>query len=63
LSAKAEPTTPNVLTRIRILVSQEDEIMTEAGDELKLTQGDVHMLDSEMATYLVDAGVAEVAAL
>jgi hypothetical protein len=37
--------------------------MTEAGDELKLTQGDVHMLDSEMATYLVDAGVAEVAAL
>ena len=63
LSAKDEPTTPNVLTRIRILVSQEDEIMTEAGDELKLTQGDVHMLDSEMATYLVDAGVAEVAAL
>ena len=58
-----ETPTPNVLTRIRILVSQEDEIMTEAGDELKLTEGDVHMLDSDMATYLVDAGVAEVASL
>ena len=58
-----EPPAPNVLTRIRILVSQEDEIMTEAGDELKLTEGDVHMLDSDMATYLVDAGVAEVASL
>ena len=57
------PPTPNVLTRIRIIVSQEDEIMTEDGDELKLTEGDVHMLDSDMATYLVDAGVAEVASL
>ena len=58
-----ETPAPNVLTRIRILVSQEDEIMTEAGDELKLTEGDVHMLDSDMATYLVDAGVAEVASM
>lgn len=54
---------PNVLTRIRVLISQDDEIMTAEGDELKLNEGDIHMLDENMAAYLVDAGVAEIAAL
>jgi len=62
-TTKAESTAPNVLTRIRILVSQEDEILTEDGAGLKLSEGDIHVLDANMATYLVDAGVAEVAAL
>ncbi len=62
-TTKAEPTAPNVLTRIRILVSQEDEVLTEDGAGLKLSEGDIHVLDADMATYLVDAGVAEVAAL
>ena len=54
---------PNVLTRIRILVSQDDEIITADGEELKLSEGDIHMLDAEMAEYLVDSGVAEMANL
>jgi len=62
-TTKAEPTAPNVLTRIRILVSQEDEVLTEDGAGLKLSEGDIHVLDADMATYLVDAGVAEVSAL
>ena len=54
---------PNVLTRIRIIVSQEDEIITSDGDELKLSKGDIHMIDADMAEYLIDSGVAENAAL
>ena len=54
---------PNVLTRIRILISQEDEIVTTDGDELKLSKGDIHMIDNDMAEYLIDSGVAESAAL
>ncbi|HIG03136.1 MAG TPA: hypothetical protein EYQ53_01950 [Candidatus Poseidoniales archaeon] len=52
----------NTLTRIRIILSQEEPVLTEEG-EINLQEGDVHMLDVDTADWLIEAGVAESAAL
>jgi hypothetical protein len=52
----------NTLTRIRIILSQEEPVLTEEG-EINLQEGDVHMLDADTADWLIEAGVAESAAL
>lgn len=52
----------STLSRIRIIVGQEEPVLTADG-EIDLQVGDVHMLNADMATYLIEAGVAESAAL
>jgi len=55
------PDTDQML-RIRVLQSMEDPIITADG-EITLGAGDVLFLDQMTANYLVDSGVAEIAAL
>jgi hypothetical protein len=50
------------MLRIRVLQSMEDPIITVDG-EITLGAGDVLFLDQMTANYLVDSGVAEIAAL
>ena len=48
--------------RIRVLQTVDEPVITIDG-ELALEAGDVHFLEENMANYLVDAGVAEIAEL
>jgi len=57
-----EPAVSNQMLRIRVLQSLEDPIITVDG-EITLGAGDVLFLDQMTASYLVDSGVAEIAAL
>ena len=50
------------MLRIRVLQSMDDPIITADG-EIELGAGDVLFLDETTANYLVDSGVAEIAAL
>ena len=50
------------MLRIRILQSLDDPIITVDG-EISLGAGDVLFLDGITANYLVESGVAEIAAL
>lgn len=50
------------LSRIKILLSQEEPVLTEDG-EINLQEGDIHMLDADTAEWLIEAGVAQAAAL
>lgn len=59
--ADDEPGTSNV--RIRILETLGEPILDEAGEAMTLEAGDVHMIDQATAEWLVEAGVAERAAL
>ena len=49
--------------RVRILETMPEPIMDSSGEPLSLEAGDVHFLDEATAAWLVDAGVAERAAL
>jgi len=49
--------------RVRILETLPEPIMDSSGEPLSLEAGDVHFLDEATAAWLVDAGVAERAAL
>jgi len=49
--------------RVRILETMPEPIMDPSGEPLSLEAGDVHFLDDETASWLVDAGVAERAEL
>ena len=51
------------LVRIRVLNSMEDAILGPDGDELLLAAGEVHMLDEDVASILVESGIAESAEL
>ena len=53
---------PGTMLRIRVLQSMDEPVITMDG-ELALEAGDVHFLEENMANYLVDAGVAEIAEL
>ena len=50
------------MLRIRVLQTMDEPVITIDG-ELALEAGDVHFLEENMANYLVDAGVAEIAEL
>ena len=50
------------MLRIRVLQSVDEPVITMDG-ELALEVGDIHFLEENMANYLVDAGVAEIAEL
>lgn len=54
--------TQNELLRIRVIQSMDEPIITADG-EISLGAGDVLFLDQMTANYLVDSGVAEIAAL
>lgn len=58
----AEPIDEGQMLRIRVLQSMDDPIITADG-EIELGAGDVLFLDETTANYLVDSGVAEIAAL
>jgi len=49
--------------RIRVIQSHDEALLTEDGSEIHLHIGDIHMLDENTATWLVDAGLAEPAEL
>tara|TARA_B100000459_G_scaffold140129_1_gene98872 strand:- start:1246 stop:2268 length:1023 start_codon:yes stop_codon:yes gene_type:complete len=51
------------LERIRVLMASPEPIATKNGEELTLEEGDIHFVDSETASWLIDSGVAEAAAL
>lgn len=51
------------LIRIRVLMSSPEPIATKDGEELMLEEGDVHFVDSETASWLIESGVAEAAPL
>ena len=57
------PAPSEQLVRIRILQTMPEPIVTEDGDELVLESGDIHVLSNDMAEWLIDAGVAEGAAV
>jgi len=40
-----------------------EPIATKNGEELTLEEGDIHFVDSETASWLIDSGVAEAASL
>jgi hypothetical protein len=40
-----------------------EPIATKNGEELTLEEGDIHFVDAETASWLIDSGVAEAAAL
>ena len=54
--------TENELLRIRVIQSMDEPIITADG-EISLSAGDALFLDQMTANYLVDSGVAEIAAL
>ena len=56
-----DPNDANI--RVRILETMPEPIMDSSGEPLSLEAGDVHFLDDETASWLVDAGVAERAEL
>ena len=58
----AELYQPEKLIRIKITQTQEEPVLTVDG-EIKLQVGDIHMLENDTATYLIEAGVAESAIL
>ena len=62
LEEDIEESTDNEMLRIRILQSLDDPIITVDG-EISLGAGDVLFLDGITANYLVESGVAEIAAL
>lgn len=62
-SQESGPAGESDLVRIRVVQSFPDPIMTDDGEELTLEAGDVHFLNSAMAQYLIDSGVAQAAAL
>jgi len=51
------------LERIRVLMASPEPIATKNGEELTLEEGDIHFVDAETASWLIDSGVAEAAAL
>jgi hypothetical protein len=51
------------LVRIRVLMASPEPIATKNGEELTLEEGDIHFVDSETASWLIDSGVAEAASL
>lgn len=53
----------NELERIRVLMASPEPIATKNGEELMLEEGDIHFVDAETASWLIDSGVAEAAAL
>lgn len=57
-----EPGDTNQMLRIRVLQSMDEPIITVDG-EIALGAGDVLFLDQMTANYLVESGVAEIAAL
>ena len=71
LEEKAEVESPNEpeqptegeLERIRVLMASPEPIATKNGEELTLEEGDIHFVDAETASWLIDSGVAEAAAL
>ena len=59
----SSPPSTDSLVRIRILETMPEPIVTESGDELVLESGDIHVLSNDMAAWLIEAGVAEGAAV
>tara|TARA_B110000444_G_scaffold256134_1_gene291881 strand:- start:1274 stop:2296 length:1023 start_codon:yes stop_codon:yes gene_type:complete len=51
------------LERIRVLMASPEPIATKSGEELTLEEGDIHFVDAETASWLIDSGVAEAASL
>jgi hypothetical protein len=58
-----EKPTEGELERIRVLMASPEPIATKNGEELTLEEGDIHFVDAETASWLIDSGVAEAAAL
>ncbi len=51
------------LVRIRVLMSSPEPIATKDGEELMLEEGDVHFVDADTASWLIESSVAEAAQL
>ncbi len=51
------------LARVRVVASMEDAIVGPDGEALLLAAGDVHMLDADVASILIESGIAEAADL
>ena len=51
------------LARVRVVASMEDAIVGPDGEALWLAAGDVHMLDADVASILIESGIAEAADL
>ena len=61
--SETEPSSEGELERIRVLMASPEPIATKNGEELMLEEGDIHFVDAETASWLIDSGVAEAAAL
>lgn len=62
-SPKEEVSDEPELERIRVLMASPEPIATKNGEELTLEEGDIHFVDAETASWLIDSGVAEAASL
>lgn len=51
------------MVRIRVLMTSPEPILTASGESLALEAGDVHFVDQDSASWLIESGVAEAAAL
>lgn len=52
-----------LLARVRVVASMEDAIVGPDGASLLLAAGDVHLLDADVASILIESGIAEAADL